>query len=417
MKIAVIGAGISGLTAALLLSKDHNVTLYEKEARLGGHAHTHIVGPNKSPVDSGFMVYNPERYPQFVSLLDYLEVESLDTSMTFSVNIENHVAFRANFPGGVFAEPKNIVSVRFWRFLYAILKFQKLAKSELENGMKDNETLKEFSERHSLNQDVTDWFLYPMLSAIWSMPETGKAEDFPAKSTFVFLNNHKLLDIFHPTWKTIAGGSHEYVLRLKKKLLLQKTKIITSAQIYSIDRTKDLVRVRTKGGITNYDCVVFATHADTALKLLAAPSKAEVTALKCFTYSRNVTFLHKDTCYLSRNKRLHAAWNYQKSSGSVPSFTYSMNILQHIPDNTPVLVTLNPPKPIPEKLVFAKMIYEHPQYSLKTIEGQARIRALQGTNRTFYAGAHLGYGFHEDGVNSAIDVANLLGINPPWLEN
>jgi predicted NAD/FAD-binding protein len=256
-----------------------------------------------------------------------------------------------------------------------------------------------------------------MLSAIWSMKDTSKINDFPALATFTFLNNHRLLSNTQPQWKTIVGGSIKYVSKIQSFIEKNGAKILLNQSIKSVSRKKDGVYIKTDNGSRKYDYVVFGTHADTTLKLLEDASADEKTALKSFKFGKNTTVLHKDTSVLPKNKRLIGAWNYVKktSSGKTHAvFTYSMNILQQIPKSTPVLVTLNPTVKIKEADIYATEIYEHPEYTLQSVSGQQMIRQLQGKNRTLFTGAYLGYGFHEDGVTSAINAVKTLGVKPSW---
>lgn len=416
MKIAIIGAGISGLSSALFLSKDHDVVLYEENDRLGGHAHTlHTEREDKKiTVDNGFMVYNPERYPNFVALLDWLGVDSMDTTMTFSVDIENQISFRGNFPNGIFADRRNLFRLRFWRFLLNVKKFQKLAKAEISQNPSSDETIGSFFERKEINKDVASWFLYPMLSAIWSMPDSGSAANFPALASFTFLNNHKLLDQLHPQWKTIRGGSENYVKKLEERLLSKNVIIHKNTPVQKVTRKNNHVVVSLDKSSDEYDAVVFATHADVTKKILVDCDKDEDKALSYFTYSKNQTILHTDTSQLSTNGRLHAAWNYRQSSNTPAVFTYNMNILQHIPNEYPTYVTLNPAEEIPKKYILSEEWYSHPRYNVDSLRGQRMIEKLQGHRRTYYTGAHLGYGFHEDGIASAVKIAKKLKVKLPW---
>jgi predicted NAD/FAD-binding protein len=419
MKIAIIGGGVSGLTSAYLLAPLHEVTLYEKDSRIGGHAHTVIVEEDnkKIPVDNGFMVFNPERYPNFVKLLEALDVKSIETTMSFGVSLPGEVAYRGNFPNGLFAIRKNIFNIRFLRFVFGILRFQKIAKKSLQNQSLGDATLQSFLSEMNISKDVSNWFLYPMLAAIWSIKDSEKVADFPALATLTFLNNHKLLDSIHPKWRTIEGGSVQYVSKIKTFLEENDAEIKLNAEITEIRRTEKEVSIKTKEGIARYDYVLFATHANVAARLLIDISKEEKEALEKFTYTKNTTVLHKDANQVPENKRLLAAWNYGQTKDANKKqavFTYCMNILQHIPMTTPVLVTLNPLRNIPKEKVYATEIYEHPQYHLNALKGQRLIEALQGTKRTLYAGAHLGYGFHEDGVASAIRAIKTIGVSPPW---
>lgn len=417
MKIAIIGSGVSGLVSAYLLAPKHEITIYEKADRLGGHAHTQTITTKsrKIAVDNGFMVFNPGRYPNLVGLLKELGVESRETKMSFSVDIEDEISYRGDFPNGLFADRKNIFSIRFWKFLKEIIKFRKAAKKEIIEKNFPNEKLSEFIERYSLSKDLTNWFLYPMLSAIWSVKETNIVDNFPALSTFIFLNNHKLLDNTQPKWRTIVGGSIEYVTKIESVIKQLGATINLGFNISKVVRNVNGVEITANEITEQYDYLIVATHADSAIDLISDISKQEKSALEKFSYTTSRTVLHEDSSVFPKNKRLLASWNYMQSlDDPLATFTYSMNILQHIPKATPVYVTLNPHIDIDPNKTFAVEEYSHPQYNNDSLEGQKKIVNLQGKQNIFFVGAHLGYGFHEDGIESAVNVANLLGIKPSW---
>lgn len=420
MKIAVIGSGVSGLVSAYLLARDHEVKIFEADNRLGGHAHTITVDANgqKIGVDNGFMVFNPVRYPHFVKLLERLDVESVETTMSFAVSIPGEVRFEGSFPGGFFADKKNLFSIRYWKFLFGILKLRKAAKQKLQQQTDAEETLSAFLQRNDIHSDVAQWFLYPMLSAIWSVKDAIKAGDFPALATFTFMDNHQLLSQNQPRWRTVKGGSKQYVAKIEAYLREQGSEIVLNAPVVSVRRIEDHVEIESNGTVEYFDYVLFATHADTTLQLLADASEEEKTALGRFHYTINTTVLHNDSSILPDKKRLLAAWNYSVAKPAEQEayavFTYCMNILQHIDKKVPVYVTLNPPIQIPPEKVYAQEIYSHPQYSIASLQGQAELKVLQGQRHTLFTGAHLGYGFHEDGVQSAIDAVDHLGVHTPW---
>lgn len=415
MKIAVIGSGVSGLASAYLLAQHHEVTIFEKSDRLGGHAHTLHVSENGQDiaVDNGFMVFNPKRYPFFVRWMNELGIESVETTMSFSVNIPGSVHYEGS-PRGFFADRRNAQSPRFIRFIVGIVRFRLMAKRALRRGIAPDETLAEFLRRHAVSQDVASWFLYPMLSAIWSIQDPAKAGDFPAMATFRFLDNHRLLDFRQPTWRTILHGSEQYVEAVRKSLLDHNAVIRTGAIISAVTRTDSNVTITVDGKDEIFDKVIIATHADSARALISDITPKESKALNLFSYTTNRTVLHKDTSVVPDDDRLLAAWNYVQPESGKAVFTYCMNILQHIPRKTPVFVTLNPSVPIEKELVYAEEVYEHPAYTVDSLKGKDAITELQGQRNTFFAGAHLGYGFHEDGVQSAVDVARRLGVKVSW---
>lgn len=419
MKIAIIGSGVSGLTSAYLLAPHHDVTVYEKADRIGGHAHTIAIkeGQKEIAVDNGFMVFNPERYPNFVKLIDELGVESIETSMSFGLDIPDQISYNSSIPFGLFANKSNLHNLRFLKFLYNVTRFRKIARQTLANDPQSTATLGEFMTSNDFDKDVANWFLFPTLAAIWSIKDVEKVADFPAIATFRFLDNHKLLNTFQPKWRTIKGGSREYVKKMEKIIVSNGGNIVTKANISSILRRKNTIEITVSNRRQNFERIIFATHADVTKTLLTDITKAEKRALENFSYTNNVTVLHKDTSVISSNRRLLAAWNYtqrynQATSKLETCFSYCMNILQHIPHETPVFVTLNPTMPIDDAKIYAIEEYSHPQYNLKSLAGQSAISKLQGKRNTFYTGAHLGYGFHEDGVVSAINVVEKLNATP-----
>jgi uncharacterized protein len=421
MKIAIIGSGVSGLTSAYLLAEKADVTLYEANSELGGHANTHtaIIDGKHIPVDTGFMVYNPERYPNFVELLKRLDVKSQDTEMTFSAYIPDEVTYVSYFPRGIFVDIKNLFRIRFLRFLLEIVRFRKISLKVLEDKSISNDvSLEDYFKKNNFSSDLYSWYLVPQLSAIWSCPDKNKIAQFPALSTLVFLNNHKLLSQFQPTWKTIVGGSVEYVTKIESYLSEKQVLIHKNTPVMKVTRTETGAIVESSVGQIQYDLVVFATHAKEAKEILSDKTPEEEAALSCFGYSKNTTVLHSDARLLPKNKKAWAAWNYAVHKENLTDekivFTYNMNILQHIDKKYPLYVTLNSPIEIEKKLVHGMFDYEHPVYNLDSLRGQKLVSELQGKNKILYTGAHLGFGFHEDGVVSAIDALSVINILPPW---
>jgi uncharacterized protein len=401
MKIAVIGAGISGLASAYLLSGEHEVDVYEKDSRIGGHAHTLTVneGFKTVNVDNGFMVFNPKRYPNFVKMINALGVESVRTRMSFATTIPGQVSYRDTFPLGLFADAKNLFSKRFWKFLIGVVRLRNVAKRMVKNRDHSEESLGNFLKRNNINDDVVRWALFPLMQSIWSIKDGTKILDFPALASFTFLDNHRILDVFRPYWRTIKGGSVRYVEKVRERIEKNGSIIITNASIY--------------------DYILFATHADVTLQLLKDPSPEEVRVLSKFSFAKNKTILHKDKSVLPVNRRLWASWNYVQDSRSdhveqKGVFTYYMNRLQNIDKKMPVFVSLNPSKVIAKNNIYHSELYTHPEFTVDVVNAQKEIIKIQNVNRTLYAGAYLGYGFHEDGVVSAIRAIKYLGISPRW---
>ncbi len=421
IRIAIVGGGVAGLASAYLLSGKAEITLYEQGSKLGGHANTQIAKINGQEIetDTGFMVYNPDQYPNFIALLKRLEVESVDTKMTYSVEIPGEVAYMSQFPVGIFADLKNVFRPRYLLFLFEILRFKKVSRELLASNLVNRETsLSDYLLENKFSQDLYNWFLMPLLAAIWSCPDKKQIANFPAHSILVFLNNHKLLNNMQPTWKTIVGGSQKYVNKIEEYILAGGAKIFKSTPVESVLRTEGGVSVTSSQGTFEYDYVVMATHADITSQIIKDKSPEESAALACFSYSDNTTVLHSDPSFLPANSRTNAAWNYSvyknnDQDGKIV-FTYNMNTLQHIDKCNPVLVTLNSPIEIKEELIHGSFNYQHPIYNLKAIEGQALIKGLQAKNKILYAGAHLGYGFHEDGVVSAIEALKHIDVSAPW---
>ena len=416
MKIAVIGSGVAGLTSSYLLTSKADVTLYEKDSRLGGHAHTKIltIDGQTIPVDTGFMVYNPERYPHLIELFETLGVESFDTDMSFSVSVENEIEYSSNIMKNPFLNRKVFSSWRNLRLFKDIFRFNMLAKKCLNQEELKSMTLGQFLTKYRFSQDLAYWYLYPLLGAIWSC-SARMVSDFPTYSTFRFLDNHRLLNVVrHPTWQTVRGGSITYVEKLRAHLVEAGTTILPDTPVDSIVRTADnQVAVTARGETHYYDYAIMATHADTALGIIGDIKPEEHAALSCFEYSQNKAYLHNDTVTMPKNKAAWSGWNYSIKEGDKEKnesimVTYNMNILQGIEEKYPLFVTLNPSIPLKPESIYAEMDYAHPQYNLRSIEGQRRIESLQGSSRIFFAGAHLGFGFHEDGVVSAKKAVALL---------
>ncbi len=413
MRIAVIGGGISGMGAAYLLAPHAQVTLYESEASLGGHANTALIHHEgkEMAVDTGFMVYNPSRYPYFVAMMKELKIESVETTMSFSVSIPGAVEY-SSVVEGLVHDLSQLTRPAYLKMLYDIVRFNRAAKRFLrDTNPNKNLLLGDFLARHSYSKQFSEWYLFPMMGSIWSAaPETIR--NYGAYDSFRFLDNHLLLNVLNrPEWRTVKGGSREYVSALQKVIEKEGVHIETETVVLSISRNKSGAVVQTNRGEEIFDRVIVATHADTALSLLKDADDEERSALSTFTYSLNTTVLHNDPSFMPRSKRVWASWNFHAiESTKAVSLTYCMNKLQHIPEICPVFVTLNPIRPIKESAVYSTYSYTHPLMNAQAHEGQRALKALQGKNNTYFAGAHLGYGFHEDGLLSAVDVVKALGF-------
>ncbi len=416
--VAVIGGGVSGLTAAYLLQRTHHVTLFEAEDRVGGHAHTHDVEIDSGtvPVDSGFIVLNDRTYPLLRRLFGELGVETRPTEMSMSVTcagcgLSYKGGRKAN---GIFAQRRRLVDPTFWRFLLTIRSFQKKALALLEEGGSPDLTYGEFLEKHGFNEHFIRHYALPVVSCVWSM---GHRESmaYPAAYLFAFLRHHGFLTLGDaPTWHTVVGGSRSYVAAITGQLDVVRQ----GAKVTAISRKPDAVEIDVAagdGGPTQhlaFDKVVIATHADTALALLTDAGEEEADVLGRFGYSTNTTYLHRDESYLPDHQRSRASWNYRLEACDVRSdrsrVTYWMNRLQHHPEGDPLLVTLNPEAGAVPDQVIAEMTYEHPTYTAASVAAQQRLASLNG-DRLAFAGAYHGWGFHEDGCRSGVQAARALG--------
>jgi uncharacterized protein len=416
-KIAIVGGGVAGMTAAhFLVQKGHKVTLHEKESVLGGHAHTAIArfGDVEVPVDTGFMVFNPPKYPRFVELLKELNVKSRRAPMLFSVSIEGEVEYSSQVPFGLFADWKNLFRPSYYVFLLEILKFFYVGRRVVAGARSAPATLTEFLDEHHFSERFRQHFLYPMLGAIWSA-SVSEIPQFPTLALLRFLDNHQLLNaIGQPKWQTIVGGSRVYVDALEKKLREKGVHIYVSSPTHTVIRTGEGVLVTTALGAELFDAVVCATHAPDTMRLLTDAVQEEKEALAHFVYTINTCVLHTSPQFLPKRRAAHASWNYHAAHALEPShtlaLTYYMNILQNIPLKYPLFVTLNPSpaQPIPAAQVLETYTYMHPLYTPASLVGQKALTQLQGKNKVYFAGAYMGSGFHEDGVESAYQIAQLL---------
>jgi predicted NAD/FAD-binding protein len=425
-RLAVVGAGVSGLTAAYLLQRRYDVTLYEADSRLGGHAHTHELATSDGGValvDSGFIVHNERTYPNLLRLFGELGVATQESEMSMSVSCEGCGLEYAGarrlgglFPGrrGGFGLPANLGRPRYLRMLAEIPRFHRGARRLLAEGDADAEadalSLGEFLRAGGYSRYFVDHFVLPVVSAVWSAG-AGLCLDYPARYLFRFLEHHGLLGVAgSPTWRTVVGGSREYVQRAAKGL----TEVQAGAPVRSVRRTGDGVLVRDDGDTDRrFDHVVIATHPDQALALLADPTTEERTVLGAFRYSRNETWLHGDTSVLPRAAGAMASWNYRKAScrdTEAPVLvSYHMNRLQRLAEPVDYVVTLNGADRVDPSSVLARMTYEHPVYTRESVAAQRLLPTLD-TARTAYAGAYHGWGFHEDGCASGVRAAGAFGV-------
>ena len=419
MNIAVVGTGIAGLSAAWLLSRSHNVTMYERDGRIGGHSNTvEVDGPNGPiPVDTGFIVYNEVNYPNLVQLFDHLNVPTQPSDMSFSVCMDDgDLEYSGTSLGGLFAQKRNIVRPRFWRILYDTIRFYREAPSLLSEGGAGGITLGDYLDREGYSREFLDDHLLPMAAAIWSTP----AEDmraYPAVAFIRFCETHGLLQLSgRPQWRTVANGSREYVRRLTRSFA---DCIETGTGVNSIRRSRDGVVLRDSRNVAwRYDHVVIAAHADDALSMLSDPSADERGLLGAFKYQKNLAILHQDDALMPNRPQVWSSWNYLGRSGAERSdvcVTYWMNQLQSIDPAFPLFVTLNPFRMPQDHSVIQTFDYDHPVYDAAAIRAQDEIWRIQGTSNTWFCGSYFGAGFHEDALKSGLAVAEALGGDArPW---
>jgi uncharacterized protein len=415
LKIAVVGSGISGLSAAWLLSQRHDVTLIEADDRIGGHSNTFMCPTPEGviPIDTGFIVYNNQTYPNLSSLFEYLSVPTAESKMGFAVSLGNGT-YEYSGAGltSLIGHTSNLLNPSHLRMIRDLVRFFRNASAKIQ-GLADDVSLSEFMRTQNYSQEFIDLHLLPMAAAIWSCTP-DQMLDYPAKCFLRFCNNHGLLNFYdRPPWRTVEGGSIEYVRRLIADSRMQ---IITACPIQKITRNGFNVLVEgTKGYRETFDQIVIATHADQALKMLTAPTAEETNILSPFQYSKNTAILHHDESFMPRRKRLWSSWNYvgenQKTNSA--SVTYWMNELQPLKTKKNIFVTLNA-KHKPHS-ILKEFEYTHPVFNEQTSKMQKQLWSLQGTHRTWFCGAHFGSGFHEDGLQSGLAVAEQLGgMLRPW---
>ena len=413
LRVAVVGAGISGLSAAYLLSRRHRVELFEKDRRLGGHAHTHTVEHEGRPfdVDSGFLVYNHRTYPHFSRLLAELGVGGHPSDMSFSVDCRRcRLLYSTRGLNGLFTQRRRVVDPGYLRMLASIPRFNRRARALLDSPGGPEATLGQFLEEGRSPDAFARHFMLPLVGAVWSS-SAADVRGFAARPLLRFMDNHGWLDIDPPRWWTISGGSRRYVEAIAARL---GRSVHAGCGVLTVQRDPDGVRVLTeRGEWRRFDRVVLATHADQALGLLADPSADEVRLLGAFRYSRNRTLLHTDASVLPRSPRAWASWNMATSDcrreGAPVSLTYHLNRLQSRPGPTQFCVSLNLEREPAPGTVLAEMDYTHPILDATAVAAQPGLRRLSGQRHTFFAGAHMRYGFHEDGLMSGMKVAEALG--------
>lgn len=412
-KIAIIGSGISGLTAAYYLNKDHDISLYEADSRLGGHTATKQVQVDGKDyfIDTGFIVFNDWTYPNFIKLLTELGVESQPTEMGFSVfSRDTNFEYAGTNLSTLFAQKRNLFSINHWKMLRDIVRFNKEALADLDAGhVASNESLGAYLQRKNYSTVFIDRYLIPMGSAIWSATQ-GVMLAFPLEFFIRFFSNHGLLNVVNrPQWRVIKGGSHAYIAPLIKNF---KHKIKLNSPVNRIVRNKTGVTLISNGTAEDFDQVVFACHSDQALAILGDASDDEQKILSSIGYQKNSVVMHTDTQLLPKRKSTWSSWNYllQSDNHQAPILTYSMNILQGIKSSTEFCVTLNAKDKINVQKILGEYTYSHPVFSQEAVQAQAAWPLINGVNRTWFCGAYWFNGFHEDGVNSALRIVKALGV-------
>jgi predicted NAD/FAD-binding protein len=416
--VAVVGSGIAGLATAWFLRNTHQVTLYEAAPRLGGHTNTVevCVDEQQFAVDTGFLVFNQRTYPNLCALFEQIGIESVASDMSFSARIETqNLEWAGSNLNTVFGQRRNLLRPAFVGMVRDILRFNRETRTLAQNSAASDESLGDFLSRRQYGKAFRDWYLLPMAAAIWSCP-TATMLAYPLATFVRFCHNHGLLQIMNrPQWLSVKGGGREYVRRLAADL----DDIRLATPVLAVTRGEDGVHVRSEQGSERYDALVLACHSDQALALLGThATPAERIVLSAVRYQANRAVLHTDASLLPQRRQLWSAWNYAAgadSAGHTPvAVSYLLNMLQPLPVQTPVIVSLNPFRPPAQEHVLAEFDYAHPVFDQAAIVAQQRLPAVQGRDRVWFAGAWGRYGFHEDGLRSAVAVAESMGVTVPW---
>ncbi|MFI9654474.1 FAD-dependent oxidoreductase [Guyparkeria sp. GHLCS8-2] len=422
LEIAVIGSGIAGIGTAWLLGQHHRVTLFEKNDYLGGHTHTHRVDDGMGgeiPVDSGFIVCNRPNYPHLFGLFETLGIETKATDMSFGMSMDGgRLEYSGDNLNTLFSQRRNLIRPGFLRMVAEILRFNRLGTAALRNAgtaasTLDDMPLGQFLSANRFPPRLRDDYLLPMAAAIWSCP-TRQMLEFPAKSFLQFFHNHGLMSVQdRPQWETVTGGSRAYIDRMLEAGTFEA---LPSHPVTCIERRDDGIHLPEYG--RRFDAVVSAAHADETLAMLTDADDQERDTLGAFRFQENHAYLHRDTRLMPTRRQVWSSWNYlgrrNIDGGRAVAVTYWMNRLQRLESAHEWLVTLNPFEPPRDELVEGEFTYHHPVFDARAVVAQAEIPALQGHRGMFYAGAWTGYGFHEDGLASAVAVARRLGADIPW---
>lgn len=415
MRIAIIGTGISGLGAAYLLNPHHDITVYEKEPRIGGHSRTvdFVDGDRAVPVDTGFIVFNKRNYPHLTGLFEYLGVDIAKSDMSFGASIADGMLEYGS--KGMFAQKRNWLRPAYWSMIVDILRFNKHAASYDENAQ--DITLGEYLDHLRVGEWFKRYYLQAMGAAIWSC-SVNTILSFPAETFLRFFKNHGLLTVNdHPQWYTVVGGSCQYIEKLTASF---KSKIRAACGVVAVRRLADgqIVVQDAQGREDIFDHVIFASHADQTLKMLQTPTHAETEILSAFKYQPNTVVLHEDNSFMPRARRAWASWVYlseaQADASESVSLSYWMNNLQPLDTQKQIFITLNPGKQPAVDKTHNRHVFSHPVFTRAAISAQKRLPEIQGVAGISYCGAWQRYGFHEDGLLSAVNVAQSLGVAVPW---
>jgi predicted NAD/FAD-binding protein len=414
VRIAVVGSGIAGLAASWLLSSRHEVTLFESNDYFGGHTHTHDieVAGRRHAVDSGFIVYSPRHYPLLTRLFAELGVDSQPTTMSFSVRNEaSGLEYNAGSLAGLFCQRRSLLSPRFLGMVRDLLRFYREAPLLLRHPGA-GPTVDEYLRLHGYGAAFRDEHLVPMASALWSSPP-GRVLEFPARYLVQFMANHQMLSVSgRPVWRVVRGGSASYVRALRARWQVKER---IGCQVRAVQRGTGEVTVTHDGGRESFEHVILACHSDQALALLTDPSERERSILGAIAYQENEVVLHTDAALLPRRRKAWAAWNalIPREPAAACTVSYCMSLLQGLDCPVPLIVTLNGSQAIDPAKVLRRMRYHHPLYSHAAVAAQRRRAEIQGGRRVWFAGAYWGWGFHEDGMRSAVEVAAQLGVRWP----
>ena len=408
MKIAVIGSGISGLSAAYYLSKKFKVDLFEKDDHFGGHSYTYEIKDNNKviPVDLGFIVFNKITYPNLINLFKDLNIPYEKSDMSFSVSIKNsNIEYSGSGIGGIFVNKLNLLNLKFLIMIKEIISFYKTAPKLLKNDLKE-QTLGDFLNKKKLSKYFVEYHLIPMVAAIWSMP-FEKAKEMPIKFFLNFFTNHGLFKLKdRPQWYTVTNRSRTYVKKITEKI---SGEVFKNYKVSKVIRTTDNIRLMFGNEYIDYDHVVLASHADQSLSLLERPSEKEKSILSKFTYVKNQAFLHTDENLMPKKKRAWSSWN-SISNGDKTCITYWLNKLQNLNTNKNYFLTLNPLFEINNNFIIKKVNFTHPYLNSENTLLQKDLKLIQGKKRTWFCGSYFGYGFHEDGLKSSIELVKNFKI-------